>query len=171
MEEARLSPDNPPLFCTFWDYKAAFDSVPRNLMRLAWARLGIPEEHMQWLTSLDEEGLTFFLFTYISNRLDTISTEELLDPDAPSAHLLKQLDSAFSCERGVTQGDTMSTIYWVAIFDMILSLVDPTAYADDPAYADDLATLSLSTDTQQEKADRISAFCLFSGMAIAFSPK
>ena len=24
MEDARLSPDNPPTYCTFWDYKAAF---------------------------------------------------------------------------------------------------------------------------------------------------
>ena len=168
MEDARHSPEHTPLYCTFWDYKAAFDSIPRNLMRLAWARLGIPEEHLQWLTSMDEEGLTFFLSPYMSNRLDTASTEDLLDPDAPPSHLLKQLDSAFSCERGVTQGDTMSTICWVAIFDMILSLVDPLAQADDPAYADDLATLSLSAEDQQEKADRISAFCLFSGMAIAF---
>eukprot|EP00392_Amoebophrya_sp_AT5.2_P019428 g20260.t1 len=39
MEDARHSPEHTPLYCTFWDYKAAFDSIPRNLMRLAWARL------------------------------------------------------------------------------------------------------------------------------------
>ena len=62
----------------------------------------------------------------------------------------------------------MSTICWVAIFDMILSLVDPLGSGKDTAYADDLATLSPDPETQQDKADRISAFCLFSGMAIAF---
>ena len=62
----------------------------------------------------------------------------------------------------------MSTICWVAIFDMILSLIDPLGSGKDTAYADDLATLSPDPETQQDKADRISAFCLFSGMAIAF---
>eukprot|EP00392_Amoebophrya_sp_AT5.2_P019924 g20959.t1 len=28
MEKARLDPTAQPLYCTFWDYKAAFDSIP-----------------------------------------------------------------------------------------------------------------------------------------------
>ena len=168
MEAARDNPQSNPLYCTFWDYKAAFDSIPRNLMRLAWSRLGVPDEHLAWLTSLDEEGLTFFLSPYMANRLDTRQPELLVHPDATDDHLLLQTDSAFTCERGVTQGDTMSTICWVAIFDMILSLIDPTGIGSDTAYADDLATLSPTPEIQQEKADLISAFCAFSGMAIAF---
>jgi hypothetical protein len=32
-----------PLFITFWDIRRAFDSIPKWLQRLAWARLGISE--------------------------------------------------------------------------------------------------------------------------------
>jgi hypothetical protein len=71
MEAARDNPQSDPLYCTFWDYKAAFDSMPRNLMRLAWSRLGVPDEYLEWLTSLDEQGLAFFLSPYMSNHLDT----------------------------------------------------------------------------------------------------
>ena len=85
-------------------------------MRLAWSRLGVPDEHLTWLTSLDEDGLTFFLSPYMANRLDTRQPESLLQPDATDDHLLLQTDSAFTCERGVTQGDTMSTICWVATY-------------------------------------------------------
>ena len=51
---------------------------------------------------------------------------------------------------------------------MILSLIDPTGLSLDTAYADDLARISSTPEIQQEKANLISAFCGFSGMAIAF---
>ena len=64
----------------------------------------------------------------------------------------------------------MTTICWVAIFDMILSLIiDPLDKGYDTAYADDLATLPLTRrHSDTNKADCISVFCRFSGMAIAF---
>ncbi len=33
-----------PLFITFWDIRRAFDSIPKWIQRLAWARLGINEK-------------------------------------------------------------------------------------------------------------------------------
>ena len=61
----------------------------------------------------------------------------------------------------------MATICWVAIFDMILSWCDPDNTYSDAAYADDLVTLTSDLDSQQAKADLISSFCAFSGMAIS----
>jgi hypothetical protein len=58
----------------------------------------------------------------------------------------------FHAERGVTQGDTMATICWVAIFDMILTWCDPENTSSDAAYADDLVTLTTDLATQQTKA-------------------
>jgi hypothetical protein len=73
----------------------------------------------------------------------------------------------FHAERGVTQGDTMATICWVAIFDMILTWCDPENTSSDAAYADDLVTITSDLSLQQAKADHISSFCAFSGMAIS----
>lgn len=166
IEAARHQPDSDPLFATFWDYKAAFDSIPRNLMRLAWARLGVPDEYVQWLTNLDEEGLTFFLSPYMANKLQTRQEEDLLSSPT-DYHLLLHHMLGFHTQRGVTQGDTMATICWVAIFDMILTWCDPENTSSDVAYADDMVTLTSDLSLQQTKADLISSFCAFSGMAIS----
>ena len=103
-------------------------------MSLAWSDLGVPERHLMWLTVLDEEGLTFFLSPYMSNRLQTRDEDDLLQPSSPDASLLTNTSLAFKCERGVTQGDTMPTICWVAILDLIMSLIDPDETCTDTAY-------------------------------------
>jgi hypothetical protein len=41
---------NSDLHIISWDIRRAFDSIPKNLVKLAWDRLGIP---------LDHDGLTF----------------------------------------------------------------------------------------------------------------
>ena len=45
-----------PTLLTFWDMRRAFDSIPRNLQRLAWIRLGVPEDVAEWFVTLDEDG-------------------------------------------------------------------------------------------------------------------
>jgi hypothetical protein len=44
---------------TFWDNKRAFDSIPRNLQKLAWVRLGVPQDVAEWFVELDDGGLSF----------------------------------------------------------------------------------------------------------------
>ena len=41
-----------------WDITRAFDSVSKNVMRMAWTRLGVPQEWADWLVKLDETGMT-----------------------------------------------------------------------------------------------------------------
>jgi hypothetical protein len=48
---------------TFWDIKRAFDSIPRNLQKLAWVRLlGVPQDVAEWFVELDDGGLSFISF-------------------------------------------------------------------------------------------------------------
>ncbi len=43
-----------PTHLTFWDIRRAFDSVPKWLQRLAWARrLGLSVEDLEWFLKLD----------------------------------------------------------------------------------------------------------------------
>jgi hypothetical protein len=136
-------------------------------MRLAWSRLGVQEEYVHWLTDLDEDGLTFFLSPFMANKLQTRSEDELLS-SSEDGHLILEKLLGFHAERGVTQGDTMATICWVAIFDiMILTLCDPDNTSSDAAYADDLVTITPDLSYQHTKADLISSFCAFSGIAIS----
>ena len=45
-----------PLHVSSWDITRAFDSVSKNIIRLAWSRLGVPASWVQWLVGLDERG-------------------------------------------------------------------------------------------------------------------
>ncbi len=45
-----------PTHITFWDIRRAFDSVPRWLQRLAWARLGLSPDDLEWFLKLDSTG-------------------------------------------------------------------------------------------------------------------
>jgi hypothetical protein len=50
---------NSDLHIISWDIRRAFDSIPKNLVKLAWDRLGIPLDVVKWLSDLDHDGLTF----------------------------------------------------------------------------------------------------------------
>ena len=41
-----------------WDITKAFDNVSKNIMKLAWTRLGVPESWVNWLVAMDATGLT-----------------------------------------------------------------------------------------------------------------
>ena len=41
-----------------WDITIAFDSVSKNMMRIAWTRLGVPQEWANRLVQLNEGGMT-----------------------------------------------------------------------------------------------------------------
>ena len=95
--------------------------------------------------------------------------------------------SAFTAARGVGQGESASSLMWVALYDMLLEWIDPEKVAilhkEEPpapttmrtpramanAYADDLSTLTSGKTAfywQQRQADWLSAFCAFSGLEL-----
>jgi hypothetical protein len=149
-----------PRFCTLWDVRKAFNSVPRNLLRLAWARLGVSPSIVKWLTGLDEDGLTFVKTPHMSNRLEPRSLHSIKTRDG---HFIARDDLGFKAIRGIGQGDNLSTLGWIALFDILLCLCED----DSIAYADDLINACDSTMDIQTKADRVSAFCAFAGLEIA----
>jgi len=147
----------------FWDFQKAFDSITPNLIRLAWARLGVPCEHIDWFMALDADGLTFPLTPHMFQNLDSRSAVDLIQSDD---HFLARDDLGYRAVRGVTQGDTMSTACWIAVYDILLDLIEMEPTDDgNTAYADDLATASTDPDELQEKADLTSAFCAFTAMS------
>jgi hypothetical protein len=58
-----------PLFLTFWDIRRAFDSIPKWIQRLAWARLGITEEDLEWFLGLDATGQITVRTPYQQQRM------------------------------------------------------------------------------------------------------
>jgi hypothetical protein len=75
--------------------------------------------------------------------------------------------TSFHPERGIGQGDTPSTLLFVAVFDILLTLLDAANTGTPHAYADDLAHIAPTLTAQQFQADLVSAFCLLTGLEIA----
>jgi hypothetical protein len=62
----------------------------------------------------------------------------------------------------------MSAVAWVAVVDILLSFLDYVWGTEDMAYADDILNFSTDFSGVQEKADRISAMCAFTGLEISY---
>jgi hypothetical protein len=177
-------------FVTFWDIKRAFDSVPRTLQLLAWRRLGIPEDVADWFVALDEEG-SIFASTPLYNTEKKMTTPEeiqqgiqhmvtLADNDVQASEL------SFQAERGIGQGESASSLMWIALYDMLLEWIDPAnkflhtaekktyneediSKAKMAAYADDLCTITGGPNRafmQTLHAKWLSAFCAFAGLLL-----
>ena len=169
---------------TFWDIRRAFDSIPRHLQRLAWIRLGVPLDVASWLVSLDDGGLSFIGSPHYFHSCSLRSADELLQA---SSHITKAPDLGFTAHRGIGQGESASSLQWVALYDILLEWIDPRNThlheAEDlpplqqvdldttiiNAYADDLATITggpRAADMQQQQATWLSAFCAFTGLTM-----
>ena len=151
-----------------WDIKAAFDSVPRPLMKLAWRRLGLPDDVADWITQLDEGGLTFPATPHVLLNQQHRDTNVMGREDGS---FLSRKDLGFRSERGIIQGGTESALSWIALYDILLCIVsgpNGSELGDSLiAYADDLMSVTEKQEDQKTIADRLSAFCCFSGMQIA----
>jgi hypothetical protein len=75
-------------------------------------------------------------------------------------------NNAFHPERGVGQGDTPSALIFIAVFDILLTLLDESGTGQPHAYADDLAHIAKTQDAQQRQADLVSAFCVITGLEV-----
>ena len=178
-------------FVTFWDIKRAFDSVPRYLQLLAWRRLGIPEDVADWFVGLDEEG-SIFASTPLYNTEKKMTTPEEIQKG--NQHMVSLVDNdenkkdlSFQAERGIGQGESASSLMWIALYDMLLEWIDPanrflhnsekeSKYSEEDiikakmaAYADDLCTITggpRGAFMQTLQAKWLSAFCAFTGLVL-----
>ena len=158
------------LYGSSWDMKKAFDSVSRPLIILCWQRLGVPRALAEWLVALDLHG-------HAVVRTD-FALETLVQEGFSSL-----LPLAFSPERGTGQGDIHSPFTWLAVFDVLLTLLDQdqdsqehiylpkpdgTTYrAKDVCYADDLQSVAQTLRALQRMADLVSVFALVFNLHIA----
>lgn len=169
---------------TFWDIKRAFDSIPRNIQKLAWLRLGVPIETAEWFVGLDDGGLSFISSPYYHHHKNLRSPSQL---KANPGHFSGSPELAFEAERGIGQGESASSLMWTALYDILLDWIDPAnrdlhqdeaglEYSDQDvhdckaaAYADDLATCAGGDNgprMQQIITNWLSAFCAFAGLVI-----
>ena len=137
-----------PVHISSWDITRAFDSVSKNIMRLAWSRLGIPDEWLEWLVAMDVQGLTVVRTPHAVQLWDKHGTdkfvkrpklddrptgfEEFICPGMESKHKAMEEQAepvrstndtaeGFSAERGTGQGDVSSPACWSAVFDILLT--------------------------------------------------
>ena len=130
-----------PVHVSSWDITRAFDSVSKNIMRLAWSRLGVPDDWLEWLVAMDVNGLTVVrtphaIKIWDKHGMDKFTTrtkhtserarlEEFVcpgreprhsvDDDAnPTAGSDELSAEGFSAERGTGQGDVTSPACWGA---------------------------------------------------------
>jgi len=151
-----------PVYLTSWDIRRAFDSVPKPLVTLALRRLGIPEKVTEYIRNVDE-------------GVSVVRT-----PWALRCTEMGEEVSGFQGERGIGQGDVISPLIWTAVFDILLAALSKVtggiitcsrngyvAEASDVGYADDLVSVQGDLQSLQEKADLVSAFCVWTGLTLA----
>lgn len=148
-----------------WDIRRAFDSVPKWLQRLAWARLGLQTQDLEWFLKLDATGNVYIRTPEFESKRRPTCTADHLEKELP---MLNMTDSnCFHPERGVGQGDTPSSLIFIAVFDILLTLLDESGTGQPHAYADDLAHIATTRANQQKHADLVSAFCVITGLEVA----
>ena len=173
-----------PLFGCSRDTKKAFDSVSKPLILLCRQRLGVFLAIAQWLVDLNDAGDTIVrtLFAHkLKFQYDFNSTFERLDVQG-----LDGVQSfAFNPERGTchSQGDIHSPFTWLAVLDMLLTMLENTPTPDhhfhlrrpdgsyykarDIRFADDLQTFSSTLEGLQRTADLGSTYAMVVNLTIA----
>jgi len=172
-----------PKRVTFWDIKRAFDSIPRNIQKLAWMRLGVPRDVAEWFVELDDGGISFISSPFFNLNKDLHTPEQLKNRNT---HFSNAPELGFKAERGIGQGEICSSHMWTALYDILLEFIDPNnrdfhiaerldyfdedaRLANPSAYADDLCTITGGPNAeymQQLQATWLSAFCAFTGLVM-----
>jgi hypothetical protein len=160
LEDARL---DEPLFITFWDIRRAFDSIPKWIQRLAWARLGIEEKDLEWFLGLDTVGHITVRTPHQQKSMRPSNGHQVL----AGGRMLLDHPTSFHPDRGIGQGDTPSTLIFIAVFDIVLTLLEDSDTGEAHAYADDLAHLARTLRAQQRQADLVCGFAAYTGIEIS----
>ncbi len=165
LNELELANEGPPIHLTMWDIRRAFDSVPKWLQRLSWARLGMHYDDLEWFLNLDSLNHAYIRTSAFEASVQYTAPPTHLAFSSPMLH--SPYSTSFHPERGMGQGDTPSTLLFVAVFDIPFTLLDAAKTGTPHAYADDLAHIAPTLLAQQLQADLVSAFCLLTGLEIA----
>jgi hypothetical protein len=164
LNQLELADNAEPTYLTMWDIRRAFDSVPKWLQRLAWARLGMATDDLEWFLRLDATGNIYIRTPEFELNREMTKAEEHLKAQLPM--LSSITENQFHPERGIGQGDTPSTLIFIAVFDILLTLLDNSGTGTPHAYADDLAHAAKTQEKQQQQADLVSVFCVVTSLEI-----
>jgi hypothetical protein len=84
-------------------------------------------------------------------------------------NLLQTHGTSFHPDQGIEQGDTPSILIFIAVFDILLTLLEESGTEDAYAYAyaDDLAYLAKTLEAQQIQADLVCGFAAYTGIEIS----
>ena len=115
-----------------WDKKRAFDSVSRNLSKMALVRIGVPREIAEYIVAHDEDGHTIIRSSYslgvmkeIKNRAITEGksyTDPACDPENKMIY--------FNGQRGCGQRDVSSTTIWPCSYDILVYAIEDVMESD-----------------------------------------
>ena len=103
-----------------WDIAKAFDSVHRKIQFLAWMRMGVPQTVAELLLDLDINGAFILKSPYAVDQMVDINSLPPLQRHRAQHQL------GFPVGRGYTQGDVLSTLGWVFLFDIVITAVKNT---------------------------------------------
>jgi len=137
--------DGAHTLLTFWDIRRAFDSIPRSLQRLAWIRLGVPLTTAEWFVALDEGGHAYVTTPFYQTHSNLKSSREAHSDDTHFAQPHVNPSNphpplSFIPHRGIGQGESASSLMWVAVYDILLDWIDPANTTLHPASFQDLCT-------------------------------
>jgi len=167
-----------PLYIAMWDITKAFDSVSKNVLKMSWARLGVPPLFADYIVDIDSAG-------GVTPRSPIAAQHHEAKARPPGFKSNNEEDTtsviqSFLPVRGTPQGDVVSPPNWGAFWDILLvavriaapsatTLTTPKVYSfptPDTAFVDDLNTMAQSHDDFQKKIDVVCAFALFFGLKI-----
>ena len=167
LEEAKTKRLN--LYGSSWDMAKAFDSVSKPIIRLAWSRLGVSPDIVDWLVRIDEDSRTVVRSSWASGQWIRQGYAGLADEH-------------YHPDKGTGQGDVSSPQIWVAVFDIplcALAMVDhPGRFhltnskgvrylAPDVCYADDVVSFSSTLAGLQAQGTMMSLSAHIMGLTLA----
>ena len=161
-----------PFFLMGFDTKKAFDAVNKQVMKIAWIRLGIPPDIAEYFTELDIEGLTVIKSPHANQVYHSVGKTAVLSESTSDTTA-----EAYVARDGIGQGDSTSATAWIALYDILLCMLDsnphqPYMYQVNQqdcalgysfAFADDLNTISAAKPHLQSAVDVVSAFNAVTG--------
>ena len=101
-----------------WDISKAFDSVGKDMIRLAWERVEVPPPIVEWLIALDADNHT------IVHTEWAVAEWEKAGYEAFASTSEDRKVPFIAPERGKSQGDTSSPATWVVFVDIVLRALE-----------------------------------------------
>ena len=106
------------IYGSSWDISKAFDSVSKDMIRLAWERVGVPAPFVDWPIALDADNHTIVRTEWAVASWDAAEYEAFAK-EAGDGRI-----PYFHPDRGTGQGDTSSPATWVVFFDIVLRALE-----------------------------------------------